>query len=63
RNSFVEGITLEKADGAVVLRFVSTDDPSMEVWRMDKIKGDFQRLFGSRLELAPQVVRPSQDSS
>ena len=62
RNSFVEGITLEKANGAVVLRFVSTDDPSMEVWRMDKIKGDFQRLFGSRLELAPQVVRPSQDS-
>ncbi len=56
RSSFVEGLTLEKSDDAVVLRFTSTEDPSMEVWRMDKIKDDFQKLFGYRLVLVPSVV-------
>ncbi|MBR4226576.1 MAG: Ppx/GppA family phosphatase [Candidatus Methanomethylophilaceae archaeon] len=61
RTSSVEGIVLERSKDAVVLRFTCTEDPSMEVWRMDKIKEDFRRLFGARLELSPVVVGGSGD--
>ena len=54
RTSSMEGIFLEAAGDEVVLRFSSSEDPSMEVWRMDRIKDDFRKLFKRRLRLAPE---------
>ncbi len=56
RTSSVEGLSLEKAGDVIVLRFTSTEDASMEVWRMDKIKSDFEKLFGMPLALLPEVL-------
>jgi exopolyphosphatase/pppGpp-phosphohydrolase len=53
RTSSIEGITLENAGGTAMLRFTCSEDPSMEIWRMEKIKGDFERLFGLELVLVP----------
>ncbi len=54
RTYSMEGISLEAAGDEVVLRFSSSEDPSMEVWRMDRIKDDFRKLFKRRLRLAPE---------
>ncbi len=53
RTSSIEGITLENAGGTAMLKFTCSEDPSMEIWRMEKIKGDFERLFGLELVLVP----------
>jgi exopolyphosphatase/guanosine-5'-triphosphate,3'-diphosphate pyrophosphatase len=53
RTSSIGGITLENAGGSVMLRFACSEDPSMEIWRKEKIKGDFERLFGTGLILVP----------
>ena len=41
---------------SVVLRFSCTEDPTLELWRLEKITDDFESLFGHRLEMAPEMI-------
>lgn len=54
RNSAITNIVLRRNPGVLVLGVECDGDPSMEFWRLDKIKGDFRKLFG--LELEPMVI-------
>ena len=56
RISSVEDIDMSMDGEAVVLRFSCTEDPTMEVWRLEKIKDDFERLFGHELRIVPRVT-------
>lgn len=54
RNSTVREIRLTKDDGKLFVGIISDVDPTMEFWRLEKLKQDFYKLFG--LELVGQVI-------
>ena len=56
RTSSVDGLEMGFNEDSVVLRFSCTEDPTLELWRLEKITDDFERLFGHRLEMAPEMV-------
>lgn len=60
RNSTITNIRLSRKAGTIVIGVECDGDPSMEFWRLDKIKGDFRKLFG--LDLEPVVVDGVQPS-
>ncbi len=55
RNGAVKAMHIRLLSGAAVLELDSDQDLSMELWSMDKLRGDFKKLFGS--ELVPKEVR------
>ena len=59
RTSTVTDLTMAVSDGTLVLGVVSSEDPSMEIWRLGRLRGDFRKLFG--LELQPEPVPASGD--
>ena len=63
RTSSVEGLEMSMEDGAATLRFDCREDPTMEVWRLEKIKDDFEKLFGRRLRIVPSVKGPESSEA
>jgi hypothetical protein len=63
RTSSVEGLEMSMEDGAATLRFDCMEDPTMEVWRLEKIKDDFEKLFGRRLRIVPSVKGPESSNA
>lgn len=49
RTSMISDIRLTRSAGILMLELSSEDEPSMEMWRLDKLKPDFEKLFGLRL--------------
>ncbi len=49
RNKAVRELRLSRADGAAVLCLVSDQDPSMEMWSLEKLRPDFRKLFAMDL--------------
>ena len=60
RNATVRNIRLTLRKGEIVIGVECDGDPSMEFWRLDKVRGDFRKLFG--LELEPVVIDGVQPS-
>lgn len=56
RNSTVKGVRLSLRHGTLVVGIICDEDPSMEFWRLDKLRGDFRKLFG--LDMSAEVFRP-----
>lgn len=54
RNSAVRDIRLRLGDGCLCLGMIADEDASMELWRLDKIRSDFRKLFG--MELVGEVI-------
>ncbi len=55
RNGAVKALHVRLLSGSAVVELDSDQDLSMELWSMDKLRGDFKKLFGS--ELVPKEVR------
>ena len=60
RNATIRNVKLSKRPGTLVIGVECDGDPSMEFWRLDKVRGDFRKLFG--LELEPVVIDGVQPS-
>lgn len=60
RNATVRNIRLTLKKGELVVGVECDGDPSMEFWRLEKLRGDFRKLFG--LELSAQVIDGVQPS-
>lgn len=54
RNATVTGIRVTLKKKELVLGVQCDGDPSMELWRLEKLKGDFRKLFG--LELSATAI-------
>ena len=54
RNSTVKDIRLSTGDGNLYVGIISDEEPTMEFWRLEKLKQDFAKLFG--LQLVGQVI-------
>lgn len=49
RTSMIEDIKLSRSANILMLELFSTEEPAMEMWRLEKLKPDFEKLFGLRL--------------
>lgn len=49
RTSMISDIRLSRSSSILKLELISEEEPSMEMWRLDKLKPDFEKLFGLKL--------------
>ena len=56
RNNSVRSARMRAEEGRVVLSLSADEDPSMEIWSLERIRPDFQKLFG--MDLLPVSVDP-----
>ncbi len=56
RDRSVKGVELTMEGDSVHLRVMASTDPSMEVWSLEKISGDFRKLFGKDLTVGFTVL-------
>ncbi|MBQ8644698.1 MAG: Ppx/GppA family phosphatase [Candidatus Methanomethylophilaceae archaeon] len=53
RDSTVTDVSMVMDGMCLRMRITSSDDPSMGIWRIEKLRGDFRKLFG--VEISPEV--------
>lgn len=56
RNNAVRSARMRVEGSKVVLSLSADEDPSMEIWSLERLRPDFQKLFG--LDLVPVSVDP-----
>lgn len=56
RNGSVRSARMRMEEGWITLALSADEDPSMEIWSLERLKPDFERVFG--LELVPVSVDP-----
>ena len=56
RNNSVRSARMRIDGGRLILSLSADEDPSMEIWSLERIRPDFQKLFG--LDLVPVSVDP-----
>ena len=56
RNNSVRSARMSIDGGRLILSLSADEDPSMEIWSLERIRPDFQKLFG--LDLVPVSVDP-----
>lgn len=49
RDRSIRGFTLTRSGGSVMLRLSADEDPSMEMWSLERIAPDFKKVFGCSL--------------
>ncbi len=54
RNDSIVSFRIYPSDGVMRLDIVAEEDPSMEIWSLEKISADFRKLFG--MELIPRPL-------
>ncbi len=59
RNDSMIDIGLTRQGDDIILELTSKDDPSMEIWSLEKIAPDFRKLFGVGLVPKAEIVRKS----
>ena len=61
RNGAVRSGVLSRGEGGVVLTLSADEDPSMELWSLQKISPDFRRVFGCDLvPVSPDAPAPAR---
>ena len=60
RNNAVRSARLRIEGSKVVVTLSADEDPSMEIWSLERIRPDFQKLFG--LDMVPVSVDPLPSS-
>lgn len=55
RNHSVKGFKLSRSGDAVRIGLIADDDPSMEIWSLERIAPDFRKVFGCDLSVDGRV--------